>query len=169
MIMKRWFALAAFMCAIAASVQAQQSFPATFVSSGGKVRFWQTNHLSGGQGGACLIVFGFDGNDLRSPIETFSVGIRVVTHTGVDLGVSTLSLSQSLGGVHADRYREGTFSGPAHWPLESEGALSPLCDNGVKLLVESASGRQAGTLVDLVRFHQLAFTAFPRVFVKVKQ
>ncbi len=110
-----------------------------------------------------------EGRGLPAPIERLTLSIRVITRAGVDLGVALLSLAEPLGGTRADEYREGTFEGPNTWPLRDDGAPSPLCDEGVTLAVEGATGRQAGRVVDLVRFRQLTFATLPLLNVKVRE
>jgi hypothetical protein len=152
--------------ALAASARAEDARQAAFAAGSGRVQFWQTNRLAGGQG-TCILRFGFQGSGLSQPIEKLTLVIRIVDRNGADLGTGNLVLDEPLGGSNAARYREGTFEGVTRWPLQDDGAPSPLCDDDTALIVESAAGRQAGKIVDLVRFGQLRFTAFPRIRVKV--
>lgn len=146
---------------------AQEATPAEFRVKDAKVAFWQTNHLSGGTGGVCLVTFGFESEALNYPIESLTLSIRVIDKTGKDLGVSKLILSEPIGSSWVERYREATFSGPLKWPDPDD--LSPLCYKETTLVIENAVGKQNGKLVDLVRFDQLEFTAFPRLNIKVKK
>lgn len=138
----------------------------THAHAQGQVLFWQTNRLAGGQG-ACVVKFGFDGAALASPLEGLTLRIRVLDRKGADLGTADLALPSALGGSGAARYREAAFEGVARWPQQDDGAPSPLCDEATTLVVESASGRQSGKSVDLVRSGRLIFTAFPRIKVRV--
>lgn len=149
-----------------APVGAEEPARATFSGSGGKVLFWQTNHLSGGQG-TCAVRFGFNGTALNQPIENLTLAIRIVDKNGADLGVANLILVDPLGGSGVARYREALFEGVSKWPLQDDGALSPLCEEGTTLIVESAMGKQSGKAIELVRFGQLEFTSFPRIKVRV--
>jgi hypothetical protein len=150
----------------AAPLRAQDPVPAVFSDPGGKVLFWQTNRLAGGQG-TCTVRLGFDGATLAQPIDDLTLAVRVLHKNGTDLGIANLVLVDPLGGAGAARYREALFEGVSRWPLQDDGALSPLCDEGTTLVVESAMGRQSGKAIDLVRFGQLEFTSFPRIRVKV--
>lgn len=160
------FVLLAAMIA-ATQLRAEEPARAVFFASGEKVLFWQTNRLSGAQG-TCVIKFGFDGRALMQPIEALTLIIRVVDKNGSDLGTANLVLTDPLGGTNVARYREALFEGVSRWPLQEDGALNPLCAEGTTLVVESATGKQSGKVVELVRFGQLEFTSFPKIAVKVK-
>jgi hypothetical protein len=129
--------------------------------------FWQTNLLTGNQG-TCVVKFGFDGSSLRQPVENLTLAIRVIDKTGADLGVEKLTL-ETFGASGVGRYTEGTFYGVTKWPKQDDGQWSPLCDEGTTLSVESAIGKQAGKVVDLVRFGQLEFTSFKKITVTLKK
>lgn len=146
---------------------AKDAAPAEFHVKDEKVRFWQTNHLSGGTGGVCLITFGFEAEALSNPIENLTLSIRVINKVGIDLGFVKLTLSEPLGGSRAERFREATFGNTLQWPDHDD--ISPLCYKETTLIVESAVGNQSGKVIDLVRFGQLEFTAFPRLNIKVKK
>lgn len=145
----------------------QEPGRAAFLREGDKVVFWQTNHLTGGTGGVCVVKFGFESDSLTQPLDGLTLTIRVIDRTGTDLGVSRLVLTESLGGTRGARYREATFHGVLRWPGQEDGELSPLCYGETTLVVESAVAKQAGKPVDLVRFGQLELTTFQRVNVKV--
>ena len=113
--------------------------------------------------------FGFDGAALSHPIENLTLAIRVFDKNGVDLGVANLVLTDPLGGAGFARYREASFDGVPKWPMQEDGALSPLCDEGTTLVVESAVGMQSGKAIDLVRSRQFEFTSFPRINVRLKK
>jgi hypothetical protein len=132
----------------------------------GKVTFWQTNHLAGGQG-MCVVRFGFSAGNLYESIETLTLAIRLIDAKGVDLGVATLTLLEPLGGSRGASYREAAFEGVPTWPHQDDGEISPLCYEGTRLIVQSAIGTQSGRRVDLVRFKQLEFTTFQKVNVQV--
>ena len=146
---------------------AQDSAPAEFRTKDAKVSFWQTNHLSGGTGGVCLIAFGFESEALSAPIENLTLSIRVIDKAGVDIGLVKFTFSEPLGGSRAERYREAAFGATLKWPDPDD--ISPLCYKETTLIIESAVGKQSGKVVDLVRFGQLEFTAFPRLNIKVKK
>lgn len=152
---------------IAMPVGSQEPVRAAFSAENAKVRFWQTDHLAGGQG-TCVVRLGFDGTALKAPIEDLTLTIRVLDKNGVGLGTADLALLQPIGPPMASRYGEALFEGVPEWPLQDDGEPSPLCDEGTTLVVESAVGKQSGRVVDLVRFGQLEFTAFPRLNIKVK-
>jgi len=156
------------MLLLATSAHSQEPTRAAFWKETDKVVFWQTNHLSGNQG-TCVVKFGFDGATLKQPIENLTLTIRIVARNGTDLGVNNLVLFESFGASGAGRYTEGTFEGVAKWPDQDDGQWSPLCDEGATLIVESAIGKQAGRVVDLLRFNQLEFTSFRKVTVKLKK
>lgn len=149
------------------SAFAQDSAPAEFHVKDEKVRFWQTNHLSGGTGGVCLVTFGFEAEALSNPIENLTLSIRVIDKVGVNLGFVKFTLSEPLGGSRAERYREAAFGSTLKWPDHDD--ISPLCYKETTLIVESAIGKQSGKVIDLVRFGQLEFMAFPRLNIKVKK
>lgn len=146
---------------------AQDTAPAEFRVKDAKVSFWQTNLLGGGTGGVCLVAFGFEADGLSNPIENLTLSIRVIDKYGVDLGPAKLSLSEPIGCCRAERYREAVFGSTLKWPDPED--ISPLCYKETTLVVESAVGIQSGKVVDLVRFGQLEFTAFPRLNIKVKK
>jgi hypothetical protein len=152
----------------AAPIRAEEPARAVFSGSGEKVLFWQTNRLSGGQG-TCVVKFGFNGTALNQPIENLTLAIRVVDKNGADLGIANLVLADPLGGSGVAKYREALFEGVSKWPLQDDGALSPLCDEGTTLIIESAMGKQSGKVIELVRFGQLEFTSFPRIKVRVRK
>src|SRR5262245_3173708 len=108
-------------------VFAQEVVGATFLEDGGKVRFWQTNHLSGGTGGVCVVKFGFEGESLKEPINDLTLTIRLIGKDGKDLGTAPLKLPQPLGGARVSRYSEATFDGVHNWPGQDDGEMSPLC------------------------------------------
>lgn len=151
----------------AASTVAQEPTRAKLLRDNGKVTFWQTNHLAGGQGGTCVVRFGFLADNLDEPIENLTLAIRLIDAKGVDLGVATLTLLEPLGGPRAARYREAVFEGVRKWPHQDDGEISPLCYEGTRLIVQSAIGTQSSRRVDLVRFKQLEFTTFQKVNVQV--
>jgi len=132
----------------------------------GKVTFWQSGYRAGGSGGACSARFEFFGGALTAEIADLTLGVRVFGSDGRDLGVHALSLGAPLGGGGAGQRAEKDFA-LDDWPHKSEGARSPLCGRGTRLVVESAVGRQGDKTVDLVRFGQLKFTEFQRMSVAV--
>lgn len=150
-----------------APAHAQEPTRAAFWADNGKVVFWQTNLLTGNQG-TCAVKFGFDGSALKQPIENLTLTIRITDKAGADLGVEKLVL-KTFGASGVGRYTEGMFYGVTKWPNQDEGQWSPLCDDGTTLSVESAIGKQAGKVVDLVRFGQLEFTSFKKINVRVKK
>src|SRR5262245_24750140 len=83
---------------LSAGAEIQNSSPEAISPATVKLSFWQTNHLTGGQGGTCAVRLGFDGSLLQSPIDGLTLSIRVLTPDGVDLGLSTFSLESPLGG-----------------------------------------------------------------------
>jgi hypothetical protein len=155
----------AVLCAL--SAHSQEATCAIFWTDNGKVVFWQTNLLAGNQG-TCVVKFAFDGSALRQPVENLTLAIRVIDKTGADLAVEKLTL-ETFGAFGAGRYTEGVFHGVTKWPKQDDGQWSPLCDEGTTLSVESATGKQAGKVVDLVRFGQLEFTSFKKINVRLKK
>ena len=153
---------------VAAPVRAQEPTRANFWREDDKVLFWQTNHLSGGQG-TCVVKFGFLGSALKEPLENLTLSIRIKNKNGTDLGLAKLVVVEPFGATGAGRYAEATFEGVHRWPNQDDGERSPLCYEGASLTVESAIGKQSGKIVDLVRFGQLEFTSFQRLQVKVKE
>jgi interleukin receptor mimic protein A len=149
-----------------ASAHSQEPSRAAFWTDNGKVLFWQTNLLAGNQG-MCVVKFGFDGAALRQPIENLTLAIRVIDKAGADLGVEKLVL-ETFGASGAGRYTEAMF-GVMKWPNQADGQWSPLCEEGTTLTVESAIGKQAGRVIDLVRFGQLEFTSFKKINVKLRK
>ena len=150
----------------APTVYGEDPRPATFWKEGERVRFWQTDHLSGNQG-TCVVKFTFDGAGLNKPLENLKLAIRVIDEKGIDLGVGHLVLGWPLGASGAGRYGEANFRGVRNWPLAEHGKPSPLCYKGTRLIVESAIGQQNNTKIDLVRFRQLEFTSFQPVNIQV--
>jgi hypothetical protein len=141
---------------------------AAAVWKNGKVRFWQSGHFSGSQGGACTVAFVLDGQNLSAAITDLTLSIRTLGSNGDDFGTQEMRLDAPLGGTHVNQYATATFM-LEKWHGQEDGILSPLCDKGSRLLVEGAIGIQSGKTVDLIRFDQLEFSTFQKIDVKVKK
>lgn len=156
-----------FALAFLAPIAAHGAPQAAETANDGKVLFWQTGRSSGGKSGSCVVDFGFNGGALKEAIENLVLKIRVVGGDGTDFGTQDLALGAPLGGDAVDSSAGGVAFSLENWPHRDDGALSPLCDKRVRLVVEGATGTQAGKSVDLVKFGQLQFTAFQRIEVSV--
>jgi len=75
---------------VAAPVRAQEPTRANFWREDDKVLFWQTKHLSGGQG-TCVVKFGFLGSALKEPLENLTLSIRLRIRTAQILALLSLS------------------------------------------------------------------------------
>jgi hypothetical protein len=150
----------------ASQIRGQDIPQAAEVANEGKVTFWQSGYRTGGSGGACVARFDFFGGALIAEVDNLTLGVRVFGSDGQDLGVHGLALGAPLGGGGAGQHVEAGFT-LNDWPHKKEGVPSPLCSRAVRLIVESAVGRQGDKTVDLVRYGQLKFTEFQRLSVAV--
>jgi hypothetical protein len=147
---------------------AEDTGKAEFFGKENYVSFWQTNYLSGNQGG-CVVEFMFGSDGLVTPIEELTFKIRVLDKNGKNLGVGSFKLLESLGGSRADNYKTAVFNGiRIPNPSKEDGDVSPLCWKGVTVVFDEATGKQDGKKVELVRNNQFRYTTRKSVNVRVK-
>lgn len=120
--------------------------------------------------GWCVAEFGFDGSNLEEPIEDLTIGVRVFDKDGNDKGLGQIRVDR-LGGAQASRRAHASLGldVPAWKEIVSDVGSSPLCWEGVSLVLESAVGTQGDRRVDLVKYGQLHY-AMPKLLnVRLKR
>jgi len=154
--------LGALIGALAAG--AEQVSQARFVRTPAYVSFWQRGGVEFTGQGWCVAEFGFDGSNLAEPIEDLTIGVRVFDKDGNDKGLGRIRVDR-LGGEQASRRANASLDGldtPEWKEIVSDVGSSPLCWEGVSLVLESAVGTQGGRRVDLVKYGQLHY-AMPKL------
>jgi hypothetical protein len=167
-IVRTWLA-AALAFASADLAAAEDTSPAIFSKPSSLVSIYQRDLRLANQG-ICVVEFGVDGQDLSVAIENLTFTARVIGADGKDFGTGKFALSKPLGGTHVSQYAVASFDGQdisALLQFIEQAGSSPLCLDGTTLVFESATGRQSGKLVELVRYGQLRYTTQRLLKVKI--
>ncbi len=150
---------------------ADQASQARFSRAPAYVSFWQKGGVELVGQGWCIAEFGFDGSNLAEPIEDLTIGVRVFDKDGNDKGLARIRVDR-LGGEQASRRANASLEGldvPEWKEIVSDVGSSPLCWEGVSLVIENAAGTQGGRRVELVKYGQLRFTIPKLLEVRLKR